>query len=35
MWKILGLFASTLTADDKYFLVNRDKFNAINSDAII
>ena len=35
IWRILGLFVNTLTAKDKYFLLNRDNFNAINSDAII
>ena len=36
MCKILGLFVNTLTADDKYSLVNRDNnSNAIDSDAII
>ena len=33
--KILGPFVNTLTADDKFFLVNRDHLNAINSDAVI
>ena len=28
------MFASTLTADNKYFLLNRDRFNAINLDGI-
>ena len=31
----LGLFVNTLTADDKYSLLNRDSFNANNSDAVI
>ena len=35
MCKILGLFVNTLTADDKNSLVNRDNFNAIDSDAIV
>ena len=35
MCKILGLFVNTLSADDKYSLVNRDNFNAIDSDAIV
>ena len=35
MCKILGLFVNTLTADDKCSLVNRDNFNAIDSDAIV
>ena len=35
IWKILGLFVNTLTADDKYFFLNRDIFHAINSDTII
>ena len=29
------MFVNTLTANDKYSLLNRDNFNAINSDAII
>ena len=35
IWKILGLFFNTLTAGDNCSLLNRDNFNAINSDAII
>ena len=33
--RILGLFANTLTADDKYSLLNRDNVNAVNSDSSI
>ena len=33
--KTLGLFVNTSTADDKYSLLNKDNFNAINSDGII
>ena len=34
MCKILRLFVNTLTAKDKYSLVNMDNFNAIILDAI-
>ena len=31
----LGVFVNTLTANDKYSLLNRDSYNANNSDAVI
>ena len=34
IWKILGHFVNTLIADDKYSLLNRDNFNAINADEL-
>ena len=35
IFKILGLFVNTLTADDKYSVLNTHNFIATSSDAII
>ena len=35
IFKILTLFVNTLSADDKYSLLNRDKLTQPNSDTIV
>ena len=35
IYKILGLFINTSTANDKYFFLDRENFNTMNSDATI